>query len=84
MSRPLARVKPAKRDADGRCIDWRCTRYGGNWQEGDAGRCVGMHCPHCDTPCSSHGHNCPNAPENPFLAIDGEAVTTELDSGANQ
>lgn len=67
VEKPKAKMRPAERDPDGNCIDMRCTRMGGNWSEGDWGKCVGWHCPHCDTPCSSHGHNCPIRPEGDGL-----------------
>lgn len=66
-------MKPAQRDANGRCIDERCTRMGGSWKDGDWGRCVGWHCPYCDTPTSSHGHKCPKRPEGAgLLAVEGD------------
>lgn len=37
------------------CTDVRCTRYNDE--------CVGWHCPYCDEPCSSQGHDCPERQE---------------------
>jgi hypothetical protein len=77
---PLAKVRPANRNAAGDCIDWRCTRMGGDYKAGDWGKCVGYHCPHCDTPTGMMGHRCPKAPdaEAPTLvAIQGAPAPTE-------
>jgi hypothetical protein len=60
---PLAKVRPAKRDEAGDCIDWRCTRMGIDGK-GGVGVCRGYHCPHCDTPTGMMGHRCPKAPES--------------------
>jgi len=72
----VSNVKPAERDAEGKCIDFRCTRTG--FGGGDMGRCVGMHCPDCDTPVGGQGHKCPLRPEDAdtltLVAIEGDAV----------
>lgn len=77
----FAQVRPALRDKAGECIDWRCTRMGGN--PPDLGRCVGYHCPYCDTPTGMMGHRCPQRPDPDapgLVAVQGgdEAETVEL------
>lgn len=37
------------------CEDVRCTRMP---LADAAGSCYGWHCPRCDQPCSSQGHEC--------------------------
>jgi hypothetical protein len=79
----FAKVRPAQRDADGRCIDWACTRMGSDVSKGDRGRCAGYHCPHCDTPTGMMGHRCPLNPDPDgfgCVAVQGpdEAETVEL------
>lgn len=79
----FAQPGPAERDESGACIDWRCTRMGGGCEKGDFGKCVGYHCPHCDTPTGMMGHRCPRDPDPDGLglvAVQGgdEAETVEL------
>lgn len=72
------RIKPAVRNEAGECIDLRCTRMGSNIAKGDRGRCVGYHCPLCDTPTGMMGHRCPMDPVSdvggPGLAASASGV----------
>lgn len=76
----MSQARPAHRDAEGNCIDWRCTRQGSNVSECDRGRCVGYHCPHCDTPTGMMGHRCPKRTEPDaagLVAVQAPPVPTQ-------